>query len=116
MQTFDRSKIDPWLLSGKPVVRLWGKDFDMPVDNYLAWLLEVARNYKIELQLKKLADPPGIVVRAYLGKPPQDTLVDPLFVVNKQEMPWLFCTVKDCMNRLAKGMPAGGICEVHNGK
>lgn len=114
MKTFDRTKIDPWFLSGEPVVRLWGRDFDMSVERYCEWLLELSRNYQVEVQLKKLVEPPGVIVRAFLPtEPPADKLVDPLFVVNKEEMPFLFCTVKACGNRLGEGMPPGSVCVPH---
>lgn len=116
MQSFDREKTDKWFLSGKPVVRLYGRDFDMSVERYCEWLLELARNYQLDVQIKQLVDPPGVVLRTYLDKPPKTKLVDPLLVVNKQEMPWLFCTVKDCDNRLAPGMPPGAVCTTHLGK
>lgn len=115
-KSFDRSKVDPWFLSGEPVVRLWGRDYDMSTDRYCEWLLELAHNYKLDVQLKKLTDPPGVIVRAYTGKAPKDKLVDPLLVVNKESMGWLFCTSKDCSNRLAEGMPPGGVCPEHLGK
>lgn len=114
MRTFDRSQVDPWFLSGEPVVRLWGRDFQISVERYCDWLLELARNYKLEVQIKKLVDPPGVVVRACLGDEPE-RLLDPLIVVNKDETPWLFCVLQECSNRLADGMPAGGVCERHKG-
>lgn len=114
MDSYDRSTIDPWFLSGEPVVRLWGRDFDVSVQHYRDWLLELARNYDVEIQLKSLVDPPGIIVRAYLGEEPFK-LKDPLLIVNKSKMRWLFCTVKDCQNRLADQMPPGGVCEKHRG-
>lgn len=116
MDTFDRASIDPWFLSGERVVRLWGRDFDMPVDRYAEWLLELARNYGVEVQIKKLSDPPGVVMRAYMGKVPKDKLVDPLIVVNKQTCPWLFCTFKGCEDRIGEGMPPGSVCKAHVGK
>jgi hypothetical protein len=115
VKTVNREAVDPWFLSGEPVVRLWGRDFDMSVERYRDWLFELANNYKLNIALKQMVEPPGIVVQVYLdGNEPK--LVDPLLGVNKEEMPWLFCTVKECERRLAEGMPPGGVCKPHIGK
>lgn len=114
MKKVDREQIDPWLLSGEPVVRLWGRDFDLSVERYKAWLAEIVENYDLSMAVKEIVEPPGLVVQVYKsGAEPK--LVDPLLVVNQKEMPWLFCTVKGCGNRLAKGMPPGGVCKPHVG-
>lgn len=112
MNTFDRSAVDPWYLSGKPVVRLWGRDFTQSVDTYCEWLLELSKIYSINANIKRLVDPPGVVVQTYLDKKPKP-LVDPLLVVSADEMPWLFCSARECQNRIAEGMPPGSVCAQH---
>lgn len=119
METFDRNEVDPWFLSGETVVRLWGRDFAQSPEQYAEWLLELAQNYQIEAQLKVIADPPGVLVRAYIGKAPKDKLVDPLIVVNREQTPWLFCSYygagDPCQNRIKEGFPPGSICAEHEG-
>lgn len=114
MQGFDRETLDGWFLSGLPVVRLYGKDYDYNTDTYCAYLVEVARNYNVSVQLKQLADPPGVVVRCYIGEEPEK-LVDPLIVTNKKTCPWLFCSFKGCVHRIAEGYPPGSVCLQHAG-
>lgn len=119
MNTFSRSDYDDFLLSGEPVVRLWGRDYGEPTAAYAEQLLEIANMYAIDLQIKELIEPPGVIVRAYLGKPPPK-LVDPVIVVNNVQTPWLFCSVKDdkgqrCENRIKEGYPPNSICALHEG-
>jgi hypothetical protein len=112
METLDRSQIDSWLLSGEPVVRLWGRDYSISTERYAEWLVEVARAYQIDVQIKAMSEPPGVIVRAYLGKQPSK-LVDPLLVVNKTTMPWLYCSGPDCENRIKDGYPPYSVCALH---
>lgn len=100
--------IEPWLLSGKPVVRLQGRDFGQTVDEYEAHVRQLCESLKLGLVLKRIAEPPGVVLAAHLGTAPE--LVVPLIKVSKTETPWLFCIASKCRNRVS--VP-GSTCEAH---
>lgn len=103
--------IDPWLLSGEPVVRLWGRDFDYPVTEYVAWLRAVGEAIDLPLVILEIKNVPGIVVQAYSGEAP--VLKDPLLKASKTKTPWLYCCEPKCKNRTPPGASLGGTCEVH---
>lgn len=92
--------LDPWLLSGEPVVRLKGRDFDQTVDEYVDWLGGLTVTLNLGIARLVVADPPGVVVQAFRvgGRIPD--LKDPLLKVSKATTPWLFCTGNKCRNRV----------------
>lgn len=107
----DRLKIEdvePWLLSGKPVVRLAGRDFDQTVDEYMEWLKSVSESLRLNIAVKPIVDPPGVVVQAYVKDAP--VLEDPLLSVSKKNTGWLFCLYNKCRNRVP--VP-GMMCQAH---
>lgn len=109
MERLKIEDVPTWLLSGKPVVRLWAKDFTQSVSDYKDWLHSLAETLNLKLSVKTIPDPPGVVVQAYVsGDDPR--LVDPMIKVGKTTTPWLFCVTKSCRNRVTSpGLP----CEAH---
>lgn len=101
---------EPWFLSGKPVVRFAGRDFEQSVDEYEEWLRELGRACDLKVAVLKLADPPGVVVQTSISE--DITLVDPMIQVSKGQHPWMFCIYPKCRIRVST---PGMSCAPHGG-
>lgn len=109
MERLTLDDIDTWLLSGKPVVRLQGRDFGQSVGEYVDHLTETCMMLRLSLAIRTITDPPGAVLQAYLG-PDVPELEMPLLKVTKADTPWLFCIFPKCRNRVST---PGMVCEGH---
>lgn len=100
MQRLTIDEIEPWLLSGTPVVRLQGRDFGTSVTDYADWFTQLCAQLKLGVEYKYISDPPGVVLQAYLPDDPPPVLTVPIIKVSKTDTPFLFCIYHKCRNRV----------------
>lgn len=112
MEQITLETVEPWLLSGKPVVRLFGKDFDQTPHEYSEYISTISEALGLPVATLVVAEPPAVVVQAYLPSTETPTLVDPLLKVTKPAFPWLYCVAPRCRNRVS--VP-GSVCESQHG-
>lgn len=93
------SEIEPWLLSGQPVVRLQWRDYGDTVEDYRNSIYVLAKELKLGVAILELKQVPGVIVQAFLGDTvPQ--LVEPKLSVTRRSMPYLFCAAPKCAKRV----------------
>lgn len=112
MERLTIDDLEDWFLSGKPVVRFAGRDFDQTVDEYMEWLRDIGKTCNLGVAVRKVLDPPAVVVQTYLPSDEVPELRDPLIKVTKAAHPWLHCVFPKCRIRV----PVPGMsCKTHGG-